>query len=423
MGSTRIAYLTSEYPAPSHTFIRREVEALRARGIDVCTFSVRRPKNGTRLSEPDEREKAATVYLLPISAVTLVLTHLAALLRRPGAYFSTLLLSLKHRVPGIRALIWSAFYFAEAIVLASQLSKHQISHLHNHFANSGANVGLLASQFLGIPWSVTLHGTADWDYPAGPLLSQKIEMAEFVACVSQFGRAQAMAICRPAVWPKVFVSRCGVDLSRFPVRRRERQAPSRIQILAVGRLSPEKGHAGLLTAFAQIIEQGIDAEMRIIGEGPLRSEIAQRVKELNLQNRCTLLGQKTEEEVFDEMSRSDLFVQSSFMEGLPVVLMEALALRLPVIAPCIAGIPELVRSGETGLLFNVGDWSQLGAQLKRAAVDSTLRNQLAERGHQLVAEMFDIHKAVEPIAKRFEELQRRSSLLRDKCDFDRHGAS
>lgn len=396
-----VAYLVSAYPAPSHTFIRREVEALRVQGVAVETFSVRRPPAGARWAPADQAALDSTTYLLPAAPASLLGSHLRALFRRPQAYLSTLGMALRHRSPGLRALSWSLFHFAEAILLAAQLESRGVRHLHNHFANSSANVGLLASRFLGLPWSLTLHGSADWSYPAGYLLPAKIEAAHFVACVSRYGLSQACRVTDPRHWHKFFIARCGVDLSVFPPAPSGAPAPGPLRILTVGRLSQEKGHHGLLLAFRQLLEGGVDARLAIIGDGPLRDELARRIKELALSEHCELLGQRTEGEVLEALAGADLFVMSSFMEGLPVVLMEAMGMQVPVVAPCVAGIPELVRHGDTGLLYTVGDWSDLARQMGRVCADADLRRTLAENGLRLVTEEFEIQRAVAPLRQRF----------------------
>ena len=212
----RIACLVSQYPAPSHTFIRREVLALRARGIDVQTFSVRASEC---ISEDDEVARKETYYILPANPLRVCVALALAAATRPRRTVSTLLDALRHRVPGSRALAWSLFYFAEAIVLARELERRRIDHVHNHFANPGANVGYMASRFLGLPWSLTLHGISETDYPAGVLLPAKILAARFVVCVSYFGLAQAMRLVPHEHWSKMFVGRCGLELSSLPERQ------------------------------------------------------------------------------------------------------------------------------------------------------------------------------------------------------------
>ena len=397
----RIAYLTSEYPAPSHTFIRREVDALRMRGIEIETFSIRRPLGSTRLALPDQEGLKTTTYLLPIGLRVLMGSHFKILIRSPSVYFKTLLKSLGHRAPGVRSLIWSIFYFAEAVVIAEMFNKMDINHVHNHFANASGNVGMLASNLLGIPWSFTLHGSADWAYPFGYILPGKIDEAAFVACVSYYGRAQALRITPPSNWGKLSVVRCGVDLSTFPSNRNIPLKNKTFNILSVGRLAPEKGQEGLLQAFAIVLQSGIDAKLTIIGDGPLYPKLSKSIIALNLQDHCVLAGQKTEEEVLESLATTDLFVLSSFMEGLPVVLMEALGMRVPVIAPCVAGIPELVAHNESGFLYSPGKWDELADLMERAVRDREMCEVMAEKGRQRVVKEFDIHIAVEPLVQRF----------------------
>ena len=246
----RLAYLTSQYPAASHTFIRREVEALRELGWAIDTFSVRPPGGGEAASDADRGEEGRTFYILEQSAGSFLAAHFAELFTRPGPYLRTFGLALGHRAPGGRGLLLGMAHFAESVLLARELRKRGTTHLHNHFANSAATVGLLASRLLGIRWSFTMHGISETDYPAGLMLGRKIEAADFVACVSWFGRAQGMRLVGPREWDKMHVIRCGLPFDRLPLKS-PAEARSKT-IICVGRLSPEKGQAGLLRAFAKL---------------------------------------------------------------------------------------------------------------------------------------------------------------------------
>src|SRR6185295_9547871 len=199
----RIGYLTDHYPALSHTFIRREALALRARGIHVSTFSVHKATGWNTLSDADRQEAKTTRNVRPISLRRVVETHLWALRREPRRYASTLLDAVVTRPKGMRELLWRLFYFGEAMPLAKLVHDERVEHLHNHFANSGADVGYLTARYLDIPWSLTLHGTSCFDYPSGQTLGAKIRFASFVACVSDFGRAQAMRTVPRAYWDKL----------------------------------------------------------------------------------------------------------------------------------------------------------------------------------------------------------------------------
>jgi colanic acid/amylovoran biosynthesis glycosyltransferase len=396
----RIAYLVSQYPAPTHTFIRREVHALRKRGVDVVTFGVRPPAQHERLSSVDQAEWERTFYLLPASLGALARAHLM-LFTRPLRYFRTLKRAMDHRVPGAKAVLWAFFYFTEALILARELERRSIARLHNHFANAGAIVGYLATSFLGIPFSLTLHGMSEFEYPGGFLLRGKIEAADFVACVSHFGRAQAFKATRAKDWPKMHIVRCGVELSGLSPAPKLPDPKQPVRIVCVGRLSPEKGQIGLLEAFADALARGTRAELRLVGDGPERADVEARIRHLQLEAHCKLVGWKAEREVLEEIQKADILVMASFMEGLPVVLMEALGLAVPVIAPCVAGIPELVRDGETGLLFSPGHWLELTECLQMLCDDALLRERLGARGREVVAEEFDVDRAIEPLVQHF----------------------
>ena len=398
----RIGYLVTEYPATSHTFIRREVNALRSRGISVATFSVRHPAPATASSVRDRVSVEDTWYILPPNVISLASAHLTALFRHPVRYLRVLCLAFRHRVPGLRGLAFSPVYFVEAIMLAGELRRRRIDHLHTHFANSGSIVGLLASNYLGLTWSFTLHGISETDYPAGVLLAAKIKVARFVACASYFGRAQAMRLVSPEHWSKIFIVRCAVDLTDIP----NRVGPGsnlRPQLISVGRLSPEKGYLGLLHSFARVRESGIDADLVIVGDGPERARIEKAIDTLNLQANVVLQGALAEEATLIQIANADILVLPSFMEGLPVVLMEAMALGLPVIASRVAGIPELVTDNQEGLLFCPTDWNELAEKLELLIADSQLQQRLGRAGRAKIELAFEINRAIEPLVVQFSE--------------------
>ena len=396
----RIGYLVSRYPAPSHTFIRREIEALRERGVQIDTFSIRNPTGDEVTSDLDRTAQAETWYVLPASPLTLLRDHAATLVSQPMDYLRVFGLALRHRPPGLKALALSLAYFAEAVVLVRELKRRSVTHLHNHFANAAGTVGLLTSALLGLPWSLTLHGISETDYPAGVTLGGKIERAKFVACVSHFGRAQAMRTVPARYWDKLFISRCGLQLADLPART-PRPAEARARVICVARLSAEKAHIGLLTAFAQVRNQGIDAELLLVGDGPERANVEQAIKALGLNSAVTLKGHLSEGETLREVAGSDVLVLASFMEGLPVVLMEAMALGVPAIASRVAGVPELIEDGSEGLLFCPTDWDDLAQKLAAALADPALRERLGKAARAKIEAEFAIEKAVQPMYDHF----------------------
>jgi glycosyltransferase involved in cell wall biosynthesis len=289
-------------------------------------------------------------------------------------------------------------YFAEALVLARELKRRGITRLHNHFANAGAIVGYLAAGLLDMPWSFTMHGISETDYPAGLLLARKITAADFVACVSYFGRAQAMRLVPPRYWGKLHVVRCGLPLATLPKLSAKRSGKC---VICVGRLSPEKGQAGLLEAFAAVAEGAPSAELVFVGDGPEAGDLRSRSKLLGIAAKVTFAGRLGERETLERIASSDILVLPSFMEGLPIVLMEAMALGTAVIASRVAGIPELVEDGKTGLLFTPSKWDELAACMVRLLGDGKLRKSLGQNAKTAVATEFDIRSSANKLRELF----------------------
>ncbi len=401
-----IGYLISQYPARSHTFIRREIAEIRKRGAVVRIFALRRCGRDELLSDLDRQAYDETWSIVPAPLPGLLCDHAAALFRRPGRYIRTLRLALRHRLPGLRNLVWTALQFGEAIRLAAEVRRRGLKHLHVHFSNAGANVALLTAEFCEITWSMTLHGACDIEYPAGPLLGPKLESVRFSNCSSHFIRAQALRTIGPEHWAKVFVSRCGIDLSAIPEHVERDESPGRaVRIICVGRLSSEKGQLGLLEAFAHALAGDIDAELVLVGDGPDRKLVEQRIAELGLGDHCTLLGSLAEAECLSEIGRADILALASFMEGVPLVLMEAMVQQVPVIAPRLSGIPELVRHERSGLLFDPADWKALGDAITALARDPAKRLELGREGRAKVLDEFVIHRAVDPLWAAFQALE------------------
>jgi glycosyltransferase involved in cell wall biosynthesis len=344
------------------------------------------------LSDPEDRQEAARTYnVLDRPLSEFIAAHVTELTRGPLRYLRTFGCALRHRAPGVKALALALIHFVESILLASELRRRNVTHLHNHFANSAATVGFLASIQTGLTWSFTIHGISEFDYPAGLLLPDKIAAASFVACASYFGRAQAARMVDPIQWSKLNIVRCGLEFDRLP-QGVEKQA-GLIRLILVGRLSAEKGIAGLLDALATLKSRN-KLQLVIVGEGPMQEELHTRVQRLGLEGRVEFRGRLPEMETLDEIARSDIMVLPSFMEGLPVVLMEAAALGKPVLASRVAGIPELVADEVTGLLFAPSNWNELAHQLERLIEDDDLRRRLGEAGLERVSQEFDIRISV-----------------------------
>ena len=386
----RIAYLTGEYPAVSHTFILREVEALRARGLAVETCAIRRTGAEHHRGPAEQAAAASTFYVIERAKkpAALVAAKFAAL-KTPGRFFGALGLAWKTRPPGPVALLWQMFYFVEALVLTRHLKAQGITHLHNHFGNSSCSVAMLTSALSGIPFSYTMHGPTIFFEPQRWRIDEKIARARFVACISHFCRSQGMIFADPKHWEKLRIVHCGVDPARYDGGPRERHGK---HLLFVGRLAAVKGVLVLLRAFCEVLKEHPDATLTLIGDGGERAKVEALAHELGLGEAVRFAGYCSQNEVAEALGQADLFVLPSFAEGVPVVLMEAMAARLPVVATRIAGIPELVEEGTAGLLAPPGDTLALARAMSDLLADPDLRRRMGEAGRARVTAEFDLHK-------------------------------
>ena len=411
----RIAYLTGEYPRATDTFIQREVAALRAHGIEVETCSIRRTGAEHHVGEEQRQEAARTFHVLEAAKhpLHLVATHLRWFVRHPGRYLKTLALALRTSPGGLKPALYQLIYFAEAGILARHLSETGAHHLHNHIAKSSCTVAMLASGLSGIPYSFTLHGPDIFFEPIHWRLGEKIARATFVACISDFCRSQAMAFSPPSDWPKLHIVHCGVDPARYaPVAEPgapQNSAPDRPaknstpQLLFVGRLAAVKGLPVLFDALVQLGQTPFN--LVLVGDGPDRAGLETQAQNLGLAGRVEFLGYRSQSDVAALLKETDALVLPSFAEGLPVVLMEALAAEVPVITTQIAGIPELVRPGETGLLVPPGDAAALARAIETLLQDPALARRLARAGRTRVTAEFDSTTEAARLAHLFRAYQ------------------
>jgi glycosyltransferase involved in cell wall biosynthesis len=374
--------MTGQYPRATDTFIQREVSALRELGHHVQTFSVRMPPDTEQVGAETLAERKSTIYLLPPRK--LVTAHIAQILSSPRQYFEALALAWKTCPPGIAAIARQAAYFAEAGMLVQLMKRHALFHLHNHFADSSCSVAVMAATMGSITYSFTIHGPTEFYEPKVWRIDEKVRRALFVNCISHFCRSQVMLFTPPDCWDKLRIVHCGVDPDLFEVKR---HAGRGNQLLFVGRVAAVKGLSILLEAVAKL-EGGVT--LNIAGDGPDRALLEEKVRALNISSRVKFLGYQSQEQVRKLLKQTDLFVMSSFAEGVPVVLMEAMAAGVPVVATRIAGIPELVHDGHSGLLVSPGDVNEMTVAVDRLLEDADLRNQFAITGRKDIEREFNI---------------------------------
>lgn len=397
-----VAYLVSRYPAVSHTFILREVQGLRALGLRVEVASVNAPDRLPERMSDGEREEAATTYGLKRHGLRGALAALVwAAATRPLALLRTLreAIGLGRGAKRIYALA----YAVEAVMVTRWMSRRDLRHLHVHFGNEAAAVGMLAKTLGGVGLSLTIHGPDEFDDVPGQRLRQKVEAADRVVCISQFGRSQLMRLTSPAQWAKLQLCRLGVDPARFVPRTAVRVAGP-VRLLSVGRLAPAKGQMLLVQACAQLASEGLGFELRLVGEGPDRERLEHAVQHHGLSHCVRFAGALNQAEVRAELACADAFVLPSLAEGIPVVLMEAMASGVPCVTSPVNGIPELIDHGTSGLLALPGDAQALADQLRKLIADASLRQRLALAGRAKVERAFHLADSVARLAAIFQSL-------------------
>ena len=395
----RVAYLTAQYPKTSHSFIRREIAALERLGFRIERYSVRRVDEP--LVDPDDiAERERTHVILESGPLGLVARTGLLALRRPVRWLRALRSALSMGRRSERGLLVYLIYFLEACALVPALERQEVQHVHAHFSQNGTTIARLARMLGGPTYSFTVHGPHELN--VAPLLSLqgKVADAKFVAAISRYARAQVMYFSSTGDWPKIAIVHCGLD--RIHLGREPAPLPQAPRLVCVARFDPEKGHLVLLEALGRLAREGIAFELDLIGDGLMRPAIEQACARLGIADRVKLSGWLGSAEVHDHLVASRIFVSTSFMEGLPVVLMEALALGRPVIATYLAGIPELVVPGENGWLVPASDVDELARAL-RAALTTPLAElqRMGLEGRKRVLREHDVDIEARKLAELF----------------------
>lgn len=349
-----MGYLVNQYPKVSHTFIRREIRALEARGVEVERFSVR--DTSSELQDDEDRAEATRTHVLLPTDRRAATTALSTALARcaassPARMQAASALAFRFARRAERRAVHAA-YLGEAARLKLWCDERRVGHVHAHFGTNSTTVAALCHALGGPGYSFTAHGPEEFDRPDLIALEEKIAGARFVAGVSSFGRSQLLRRTRAAEWDKVKVVPCGVD-DAFLSDRWLRPVDDVRRLCCVGRLCEQKGQLLLIEAAAQVRDRVGPFELVLVGDGELRADVEALVVKHGLQDIVRITGWASGATVREEILSSRAMVLPSFAEGLPVVIMEALALERPVLSTFVAGIPELVDDA-CGWLFPAG---------------------------------------------------------------------
>ncbi|HLY17778.1 MAG TPA: glycosyltransferase [Bryobacteraceae bacterium] len=390
MSSIRLAYLLSQYPAVNHVFMLREVRLLRELGFEIHVASIRGPDRDAAAMTAAEREEArSTFYVKGSSLFRVALAHLNTLLSRPLSYFAALFNSVRYGAGGF-------LYFAEAVVVGYWMKQNRLSHLHTHYAST---VAVIVARIFPIAWSLTVHGPAEFQNPRFRL-AEKIQSSLFACAISQYGLDQLVNGSAGDQRAKLELTLLGVDPEMFPPRR-FRPVPVPFQIICVSRLAPVKGQHVLIEAVALLAKEGRPVRLRLVGDGPDRHALEQQVEKHGLAGHVVFNANVNQDGLQELYRGSDALALSSFAEGLPVVLMEAMSLEIPCVASGVNGVPEIITHEVDGLLVPPGDAPALAAAIARLMDDEALRRRLGENARRKILEKFNLQRNTERLADVF----------------------
>ena len=395
----RIAYLINHYPAVSHSFIRREILALERQGHEVLRISVRGWEE-IPPSKEDRIEHARTRFVLRGGATPLALAFLRVLYTRPIRLAKAVGLAWKLSRQAERPIPVHLIYLLEACVIVGWLEAEKIEHLHAHFGTNPAEVAMLVRELGGPRWSFTAHGPEEFDKAKFIALPEKIRRADFVVAVSSFGRSQLFRNVSHDHWQKIKVVHCGIEPAFHEGAFAQPGAERRL--ICVGRLCEQKGQLLLIEAARKLSELGTKFELVLAGDGEMRRDLETLIDRYGLKEQVRITGWISSDQVRDEILAARALVLPSFAEGLPVVIMEAMALRRPVISTFVAGIPELVEPGEHGWLVAAGDTEALTSALQ-ACLDAPVETitGMGEAARVKVLQHHDIDKEAGKLADLF----------------------
>jgi glycosyltransferase involved in cell wall biosynthesis len=398
-----VAYLVSSYPALSMTFVLREVLHLRRLGFEIDVASINVPDRQPGLMTAVERDELPRTYCVKGHGFAgAALAHLKSLALHPGGYWRGLVFAVRLSRFDFERLLRNLAYFTEALMVGWWMRRVNKEHLHVHLGSQAATVGLFVRHVFRCGYSITIHGPDELYRVEHHYLAEKITAADFICCISNYARSQLMLLSAPECWDKLIVSRLGVNTEDFaPVGRRNDS--DTFEVLCVGRLVPAKGQHILIEAVGRLAGLGRRVRLRLVGDGPDRTSLQALANGIGDSNLVIFEGAANQDRVREFYRGADLFCIPSLAEGVPVVLMEAMAMEIPCISTHITGIPELISSGDDGLLVAPGDVDGLVAAISVLMEDDVLRERIAKAGRAKILAKYDLSRNVEALSAVFAE--------------------
>lgn len=401
----RVAYIMSRFPKFTETFILYEMLAMEQAGVQVEVYPLLREK--TTFMHPEAQAYVEQAHFQPFISWPILRANLHYIRRKPKAYFGALWSLLQGTWGSFRFFTGAMGIFPKTVLFAHKMTSAGISHVHAHFASHPAAAAFVIQRLTGIPYSFTAHGSDI--HRDRTMLLDKVAEAAFVVPISSFNRDVIMETCGGQYGDKMHVIHCGVDTQVFrpPAKNGNRPQPAPFTILCIGTLHEVKGQSYLIEACRLLHAGGVELTCHLAGDGPDREALTAQARQAGLEDRVHFHGRMTRAEVAELIQVTDVVVTPSVpsrdgrREGIPVVLMEAMASGVPVVASRLSGIPELAIDEQTGLLTPPGDAEALADALERLWHDPGLRQRLGKAGRDKVLREFDLHTNAAELARHF----------------------
>ncbi len=398
--SISLAYLFNWYPQPSLTALRREITAVEDLGLSPHRFTLR-PFKGQLVDENDLAEREKTRAVLDAAVLRFLQSNLRVALTRPRAFARALRMAVRVGRVDERGLVRNFIYLSEACLLLGWMNELGIEHIHTHYGTNSATVAMLCRLLGGPTYSFTMHGPEEFDAPRGNCLREKIRHARFVVAICEFTRSQLYRWADYHDWSKIHVIHVGV--SPMFLKHGPAPIPAAPRLVNIGRIAEQKGQAILVQAAARLRDRGVDFELVIVGDGPMRGEIQHLIEQHNLRERVRITGYLSNQGVRDELLAARALILPSFAEGLPGVFFESLALGRPVVTTYIAGHPELIEVGVNGWLVPAGAVEPLvDAMAEVLKAEPAVLEKMGQAGAQRVAEQHDFYREARKLIELFE---------------------
>jgi glycosyltransferase involved in cell wall biosynthesis len=400
----KIAYVMSRFPKHTETFILYEMLAIEEQEVPIEVYPILKQRDA--VVHPEALAFVKRAHYMPFISLPIISSNIAAIRRNPRLYFGTLLEILRGAFGNTGFLIGGISTFPKAVHFSRVMAEDQVTHVHAHFSNHPAVVALIVHRLTGIPFSFTAHGHDI--HKDTTMLREKIATAAFAVTVSQYNKSLMAKECPPEDKSKIHVIHCGVDTRLFNVPMKS-DWDGIINIICVASLLEVKGHTYLIQACRQLRDKGVKFTCHLVGEGEYHARIKKEIKQSELDEQIKLHGACTQSHVRELLMKSDVFVLPSIhtrqgdREGIPVSLMEAMAVGLPVVASNISGIPELVANGLTGFLTPPGDVNALAKSIGVLIDNGSLRRKMGAAARDVILRDFNLESNASQLIHMFQE--------------------